>query len=381
MAGTFFKDQALALQCAGNRIDVAFVEHRSLRQMCLRDFRESYFQVTETHEDGLFVLRQKGWNTILQTVPGALIWVRLTERLVDSYVKKYGKPHILHAHNALWGGYAASLIARRLGIPYLITEHSSAFLMGELSARLAGYVTCAYAGASHVIAVSRNLAQAVNAHMGGRQATVIPNVVDTEFFTPPSIVPAKIPFRFLSVGNLVDVKGFDVLIRAFATQSKGSTDELHIVGQGTQRPMLEALVDALGIRSRVYFAGQLSREEVREKMRTSHALVLPSLRETFGVVLIEAMSIGLPVIATRSGGPDDIVTPDVGLLVEAGNSTLLSAALVQMRQSRHFNSGTIRNHAVNHFNRCEFNRRYDAIFAEILRRGSSTSPSSQGGIS
>lgn len=126
--------------------------------------------------------------------------------------------------------------------------------------------------------------------------------------TTQSAVP-----RFVFLGRLVDWKAVDVAIRALEMVPSA---ELDIVGDG---PMLEtwrSLAAELGLKDRVHFAGWLTQSECANHMMNSVALVLPSLYECGGAVVLEAMAMGKPVIATRWGGPADYLDASCGVLVE-----------------------------------------------------------------
>lgn len=110
------------------------------------------------------------------------------------------------------------------------------------------------------------------------------------------------------------------MIKAFAEKFKGiSKYRLLLGGDGPDKMFIENLVKELGITKQVEFLGYLSRENVLDQMRTCDVFVLSSLYETFGVVVIEAMACGKPVIATKCGGPEAIVNDKNGLLIEANN--------------------------------------------------------------
>lgn len=142
------------------------------------------------------------------------------------------------------------------------------------------------------------------------------------------------PFRFLTVSLLSPHKRVDWLLRAFAQAFSQHDDViLEIGGDGEDRAALENLVRELAISERVRFLGRLDRAGVREAMQRANAFVLTSLFETFGIVLIEAMATGLPVVSTACGGPEDIVTPEVGLLVPTDQFDRLAPALRKMYQT------------------------------------------------
>jgi len=124
------------------------------------------------------------------------------------------------------------------------------------------------------------------------------------------------PVRFISIGNLLDLKGFHLGLRAFARGALETT-EYWIVGDGPQRQRLEDLAKALGCAARVRFWGQLPREETLRKLLESHVLVHPSLHDAGGWVCAEAMAAGRPVICLDLGGPAMQVTEETGVKVQA----------------------------------------------------------------
>lgn len=124
------------------------------------------------------------------------------------------------------------------------------------------------------------------------------------------------PVRFIYLGRLVDWKAVDLLIKAFARASAQIDATLEIVGDGELRGDLEALAVSLRVQNKVRFAGWMSQAQAAERLQNSDAFVLPSLYECGGAVVLEAMAVGIPVIATRWGGPADYVDPSCGILIE-----------------------------------------------------------------
>jgi glycosyltransferase involved in cell wall biosynthesis len=153
-------------------------------------------------------------------------------------------------------------------------------------------------------------------------------MVDTDFFSPPTTPPDSTGFTILSIGWLVHRKRMDILLRAFAQSFVGRDHiRLEIGGSGPELAALRELASRLGIAGQVSFLGALGRDDVRYHMRRANLFVLPSSYETFGVVLIEAMATGLPVVATSSGGPKEIVNEKVGRLVLPDNVSELANAM------------------------------------------------------
>jgi glycosyltransferase involved in cell wall biosynthesis len=137
------------------------------------------------------------------------------------------------------------------------------------------------------------------------------------------------PLRLVTVGRLVEVKGFDLLVRALGGAVHDGLDAtLTIVGAGPERSRLEALVAENNLGARITFAGALGEEALLGKLAEADAFVSASRKEGFGVAIVEALATGLPVLATLSGGPDEIVTEDDGMLVAPDDIAALSAALL-----------------------------------------------------
>ena len=146
--------------------------------------------------------------------------------------------------------------------------------------------------------------------------------------------------------------------------------ELDLVGDGPFRGELEALASELGIRERVNFRGRVSRETALEYMSGARAACLASRRETFGLVVAEAMSLGVPVVATTAGGIPEIVRHEIdGLLVPPDDPWRLGQALERILtdealRARLTEAG--RRRARESFSATRFGADYHRIFAALL---------------
>jgi glycosyltransferase involved in cell wall biosynthesis len=126
------------------------------------------------------------------------------------------------------------------------------------------------------------------------------------------------PFRLVSIGNLLHLKGFELSLRGFARfQSRIPAAEYWIIGDGPERKRLEKLAHNLGLASKVRFWGTIPRHEVLEKLADCDVLVHPSLHDSGGWVCLEAMAAGRPVVCLDLGGPALQVTEDTGIKVAA----------------------------------------------------------------
>jgi glycosyltransferase involved in cell wall biosynthesis len=141
------------------------------------------------------------------------------------------------------------------------------------------------------------------------------NGVDINRFELPRDHRASIPLRVAFVGRLVPYKGADMLLEATCDFQKRGEVELHIIGDGPQRPLLEAMVDRMGVRGSVHFHGWVPHVEVQAKLRVCDLMALPSIREFGGAVVIEAMALGLTPIVADYGGPSELVDDTTGIRV------------------------------------------------------------------
>ncbi|HJV36042.1 glycosyltransferase [Geomonas sp.] len=366
LLGIFFQEQAHALRDAGHRVGVVYADIRSPKFLSVEQLIKGHFQTTFQREEGIDVVRFHGWHPPKARRLGTQLYRLATARIVGSYIRRFGRPDLLHAQGTLWGGVAACEAARRYRIPYLVTEHSSVFSRKLVSAWETPYLERVLASAASVLTVSGSLARELAGYRGGGEIRVVPNAVDTSFFAPFEGSKPRTPFVFLSVANLNPNKGTDLLLKAFARSFSGRTDvALEVGGDGPQRRSLEELAAALGISPQVRFLGALSREQVRQAMWRASVLVVSSHVETFGVVAIEAMATGLPVIATRCGGPEEIVVPGTGLLVEAGSVESLAGAMENVCQGAPFDPRHIRSYAVENFGRERLVERLALVYQQI----------------
>jgi glycosyltransferase involved in cell wall biosynthesis len=150
--------------------------------------------------------------------------------------------------------------------------------------------------------------------LGARKIEVIPNITltDVELEKLGRVeLPPPNPLRFISIGRLLHWKGFHLGIRAFA-ELKAADAEYWIVGDGPAQRSLAALARQLGVNDRVRFLGHVPRASVMSALAQCHALVHPSLHDSSGTVIIEAMAAGRPVICLDLGGPGTLVTTDCG---------------------------------------------------------------------
>ena len=149
-------------------------------------------------------------------------------------------------------------------------------------------------------------------------------------------------FVVMTVARLEKVKGIEFLIRAV------KDFQLLIIGDGSERKNLENLVKKLNLKERVNFLGEIPNEKIPEYLAAADCFVLPSLKEGFGIAILEAQAAGVPVIATRVGGILDLVEDQkTGILVEPGNAEAITQAILKIRSSPDFARSLVQNAKMN----------------------------------
>ena len=292
------------------------------------------------------------------------------KRIFIRILAEWGKPHIIHAHAVLPGGWLAVRLGQQYSIPVVLTEHTGPFSLHLRSRSHKRLVRGILNKAKKLVAVSPALAEQMRSFNPEADVSVVGNVIRTDFFVPNSAGKQKLDQakRFLCVALLNEGKGIHYLLQAMKLLAERGVNsfEVFIGGDGPARPKLVQLAVALGVSGKCQFLGMLERDQVRHWMQTCDVFVLPSLAETFGVVLGEAMACGKPVIATRCGGPEFLVTRETGLLVEPGNDVALADAMEKfISGERSFDSGKVRGEVVRRFGEKAFLDNINAIYQHI----------------
>lgn len=367
LRSTFFKEQAIALKEADHEVGVIYSETRRITGINFNSLKKFHFQIEDKKEEGLNTIRLKGWNVfMMRNSIGINLWIKQTVKLFNIYIKKYGRPDLIHVHCGLYGGAAAALIKEKYNIPYIVTEHSSQVLNGTMDEYHKGLLEKGYNNANYLISVGEKLKEKMKGYTNNK-IEVIPNIVNTERFIPNN-KSEKGKFRFLSVSFLNPNKNVDLTIKAFSRAFKNKENvELYIAGDGSERLKLEALVKDLGVESKVKFLGKVSREDLPNFLNRGNAFVLPSKYETFGVVYIEALACGLPIIATKCGGPEDFYREDLGYMIEAPEEEALCEAMIKMIENKDkYDSIAMSKYVKNRFSKEVIVKKIEEIYEVIL---------------
>lgn len=365
--GCFFREQAYAVANSGLKVGVIVPQFRSLRHG-FKAITGSY--QTEIWQDGIIPTYFKHDVFWFPKIPHLDLyrWVQAGLKLFEKYVQDHGKPDVLHVQSLLLAGPLALEIHKKYNIPYCVTEHSTTFARNLIAPWQWDSLKRSENSATYLSAVSNEFCLLLQQKLGGKKWDFSPNLLDRNFAKRTVIV--KKEEQFCAIGWMLPKKGFDNLIKAFAIVHKEKPQSRLILGgDGPERESLQKLVQTLNIEDFVTFTGALSREGVRLLMAESAFFVLSSHVETFGVVVIEALSQGTPVVATKCGGPESILTQEDGYLVDVNNVDALVDGMKNiLANSEKFNSEDIRNRCLERFSEKAFTERILNIYQVCMEK-------------
>jgi glycosyltransferase involved in cell wall biosynthesis len=355
VAGVFVRDQARAVAADH---DLTVLVHGSGAP------GGRIASVTTQMEYGLPTARVRTVRP-LETTAGRVAFVAGATRFL-ARLRREGRPaDLLHAH-VYSGGIMAQLLSRGR-LPIVLSEHHSDFIEGKVRGYDAWLARRALRGADLVCPVSPLLEQHLRALEPRACCEVVPNVVDVDAFAAPRAgrVREPGPLRLIVVALLSRQKGIEYLLDAMAEIRNVRPDAtLDIVGDGPDRADLEAMAASLPPGA-VSFHGLQPRERVAELMHASDVFVLPSVVESFGVVLVEALAAGLPVVTTHEVGLAGAIGERFGAFVAARDPVALAKAVIEVadRLGR-FPVEEARRHAQS-YGAAVVARRWDDIYARL----------------
>jgi len=372
VSGIFTQEQARVLS---RRYDVAVALARipSWRRMLEGKDRP---RTREETKNGLPLFRQEAIAPPRSFALRVFFYRRLAETLFEKVMARWGRPDLIHAYMVYPAGWTAVRVARRYGIPVVLTEYTGPFSVHLETPLQRRIVRETLDSCAHLVTASPGLAREIEAFRPVRCVSPLGIMVKSGFFVPPAeAAPPGPRTRFLTVALLDPAKGIHNLVEALhLLEQKGHADcELWIGGDGPARAPLEALAKRLGVGDRCRFLGLLKPEEVKRWMQQCDVFVLPSLVETFGVVIGEAMACGKPVIATRCTGPEFIITRENGLLVEIDSSRDLAVAMERVLSGAvRFEAAAIRRTVTDRFGEEAYlehlSRIYESVLEAAVRR-------------
>jgi glycosyltransferase involved in cell wall biosynthesis len=356
--GLFIQDQALAL-CEKHEIIVVY-------------FNVDYTRFAPFSKYS-FVKRQNGKITEYELTTGRsfpvlnqLKYFIDTSRFISKEILSKKIIDIIHSHLSYPAGFLGTLIQKREKIPCVLTEHS--WIKKYFRSRV--HKLCVLYTLKHcarIVAVSHALKDDINLYCK-RQVQVIPNVIKMSKFSLQDSIKNDNKLNIGILGGMGNYrKGLDILIKAVSLL-KDIEITVHIGGDGKFLSTFKDMAKELDVSGKCVFYGEIKPESIQDFYSKLDFYVLPSRDETFGVVAVEAMACGLPVIATKCGGPEEIITKETGVLIEKENPQELAKAIRSVAGNLgSYNRKTIRNYVLEKYSPDAFVASISKVYQELLR--------------
>ena len=283
-------------------------------------------------------------------------------------------PDLIHAHLAYPDGFAALQYGRSSGRPVVISVHGHDVReLPRAKRRWREMIAMALDQAAAVVASSRDIVGCLlDLGVAEEKVRLIPQGVDCSLFRPTASRRAgEGGWRLLYAGRFDRKKGLGVLLEAMALLRQRRDDvQLKLIGgspmSGTAKDFrLQA--EQLGLAECVEFVDEQPWAKMPGQMAAADLFVLPSFYDSFGIVLIEAMACGLPVVATRCGGPQEIVEEEVGELVEVGDAPDLARGIGDLLDNyERYDRAAIRRRVEERYDYRRLAARIYQVYEEVL---------------
>lgn len=307
IGGSFFEEQARALIKKGHTVGIIWPIFHPYSSK--ETFNDHYYNDEGIHTYYINYKSRIPKNTKLN-------YYLFSKKIYNEFTAKYlkhGTPDIIHAHTVFYAGIAAKYISKKTNIPFVITEHYTSIITGGITNKNdINTLKQTYLKAKSTIIVSHGFKKLLIKKLNLDQSLfkVIPNMVSEIFLNSQPVTNENINKPvFFTMSFLNERKNHKLLLKSFQLFLKTNPNATFKIGG--EGPIKKELIDyskELNIYEKVFFLGKLDRDEVVNEMNSSDIFLLGSKFETFGVVIIEALACGKPVITTNSTGPLDIMT-------------------------------------------------------------------------
>lgn len=301
-------------------------------------FQKQYYRSHNPDEDQIPVHRFSYISIPRRKLP-AITKKSLSDNLLKAIQPQ--SPDLVHLHWVFPSGMAAPALKSK-DLPVIITLHGGDWYTNLGNSSLFPLIKKSLEAADGLICVGKQLYDDISDKLPGLKSKLhhFPHGIDTTLFKPPknkSHPKQQLGWNnkhihLLCVANLYYEKGIDLLVRALP-KLKSRPYHLHIISahqdSKEKRGVLE-IIQEHKLQDRITFHPQQSQKDLVLYLQAADLLISPSRKEGFGLVVAEAISCGTPVLATKSGGPEEIITAQTGLLVETDNPNEIQSGLKEM---------------------------------------------------
>lgn len=341
--GIFFKDHAEAL-AQKHDVAVLFCSIQSLKEKLSNSGKSEFFIEND-------VFTQFEFGTSLSHRFAKTNQTKLKKICLlgfDKLVKNWGKPDLIIAQCSLPAGELAMEIKLKWGIPFIVIEHFS-FLSKQIENEKSK-MDMIYSNASKIASVNKDLKTLINQTFKC-DSELISNVISSDFTLKPNLESDQIKWLYVGYDDLK--KGVDLLENALKAKPNMN---ITLVGDGLSRLVSKKHPNVSHIES-------ATREEMILLMQTHQALLSTSRIETFGMAIVEALASGLPVVATKSGGPDSYLSPEMGILCDLEVDSVCEAIDYIESNYSSYNSVQIRNAILSKFGTQNYINQIEALIS------------------
>ncbi|MBS6888905.1 MULTISPECIES: glycosyltransferase [Clostridium] len=279
------------------------------------------------------------------------------------------RPDLVHAHFGDVAYQALKIKKANNNLPFVVTEHFSLMNSEKPNRLLLQRMVKTYKNANKLICVSNSFRDNLNKSTGF-QFEVLPNLLDPMFFDKNISIKKKIekkqPIRIISAGNYTKNKNFTFLISILSEITEIDW-HLEIYGSGYEYKNMNDMVERLNLSHKITIGHRLERKNLIEKYLNSDIFILLSKKETFGVVYIEAMACGLPVVSLECGGTEDIINKTNGIIIrEKDNEKVKNSIRKILSEVNDYNRQKIANDTYNAYNFRNIIDRQLRIYNDLL---------------
>lgn len=320
---------------------------------------------TQGMENGMLTFRRGRRLSFLRPIYYVLDYLRICKTF---------KPDIIHGHVALAAGLPAVLLGKLFKVPVVITEHNPMEMMGFEDSKRIELARKMYTGSDANICVSRNQMERLQEYFPDMQFQILHNGVydpesverDGEHYAVEGNFNACIAATFYSK----DIKGYQFLIPAMKELvDSGMKITLHICGDGDYKQYYQDMAKELGVDANCIFYGQVDKKKMYSIMSQMDFIVSASLFESAGVTVQESQLLGKPVLVTKSGGANSLVTKESAIVVDKGSVEALINGIKEMVDGLStFDGEKIRAYALSQFEIDQVSQKYMEVYTSISKR-------------
>lgn len=347
--------------------------------MALKKYADTavYFPYDMNYDGGFTQAEEKGMLTFRRGK--RLAFLRPIYYVLDFLrIRKVFKPDVIHGHVGLGAGLPAVLLGKLFHIPVVITEHNPLEMMGFENPSRVDLAKKIYTGSDKNICVSRNQMECLKEYFPEENFELIhngvydpvPMEIDGIQYAVAGTMNACIAAGFYSK----DIKGYQYLIPAMKKLvDEGVAITLHIAGDGDYFEYYRDMVRDFGIEKNCIFYGMCNKKKMYSIMKQMDFVISASLFESAGVSVQEAMLLGKPVLVTKSGGANSLVTEFSAVVVDKGSTEALVDGTKEMiakllqKENEGFDSKRIREYAISQFEIDQVSQKYMEIYNSISK--------------